>query len=512
MSRSLYARLHLRFGQPISGSDQKRLVRDRIAWFKRRFPIEQWLAASEAAPKSRRPRVVIVGGGFAGLMAGFILANSHKVTVFEARPRVGGRVWSWIDGRSKQITEAGGEFIGYAHPLWMSLAEHFELGLSMITDDDDYAALNLEMPTHFDGRLLSAKTVERIYDEMTGAIALLSRDARSLIKPYRPWLGPHAARWDRLPVSDWIDKLDASPLAKAMIKTQFANNNGVPASRQSYLGVLALIAGAQRAQAGKEEHDDSYFTQTENVRCESGNQSLAFRLAETIERQGDEVKLSNWVKSIAVHARGVTVTPRHGRPVTADHAVLAVPPSAWDRIKIDPPIDPSYRMSMGTVVKYFSTVRTRFWFADKLSPNSTSENFGMTWDATDNQMQAPGQNVRFALFAGGNAAERALSVYGKSRPERLHRFYDRHIGEVYKAYPSSRARWPRFVAWPQEPWTWGGYSCPAPGEVTRIGKFLSQPFCRHLHFAGEHVCLPFYGFMEGALQSGAMAAKAILGS
>lgn len=510
MSRSLYARLHRRFGQPISGSDQKRLVRDRIAWFKRRFPIEQWLAASEAKPKSRRPRVVIVGGGFAGLMAGFILANSHKVTVFEARPRVGGRVWSWIDGRSKQITEAGGEFIGYAHPLWMSLAEHFELGLSMITDDDDYAALNLEMPTHFDGRLLSAKTVERIYDEMTGAITLLSRDARSLTKPYRPWLAPQAARWDRLPVSDWIDKLDVSPLAKAMIKAQFAHNNGVPASQQSYLGILALIAGAQRAQSGKEEHDDSYFTQTENVRCESGNQSLAVRLAETIERQGGEVKLSNWVKSITVHARGVTVTPRHGRPVTADHAVLAVPPSTWGRIKIDPPIDPSYRMSMGTVVKYFSTVQTRFWFADKLSPNSTSEKFGMTWDATDNQMQAPGQNVRFALFAGGTAAERALSVYDKNHPVRLHRFYDRHIGQVYKAYPSSRLRWPRFVAWPLEPWTWGGYSCPAPGEVTRIGKFLSQPFCRRLHFAGEHVCLPFYGFMEGALQSGAMAAKAIL--
>ncbi|MGH6968830.1 MAG: flavin monoamine oxidase family protein, partial [Stellaceae bacterium] len=296
MSRSLYARLHRRFGLQISGSDQQRLVRDRIAWFKRRFPIEQWLASSEAAPKARRPRVVVIGGGLAGLMAGFILANSHKVTVFEARSRVGGRVWSWIDRRSKQITEAGGEFIGYAHPLWMSLAEHFELGLSMITDDDDYAALNLEMPTQFGGRLLPAKRVERIYDEMTGAINRLCREARSLTRPYKPWLAPHAERWDNRSIADWVEKLDVSPLAEAVIKAQFANNNGVPATRQSYLGILALVAGAAHAQTGKQEHADSYFTQVENVRCESGNQSLAFRLAETIERQGGEVQLSNWVK------------------------------------------------------------------------------------------------------------------------------------------------------------------------------------------------------------------------
>jgi len=167
-------------------------------------------------------------------------------------------------------------------------------------------------------------------------------------------------------------------------------------------------------------------------------------------------------------------------------------------------------MSMGHVVKYISTVKTRFWFDERRSPNSTSEHLGMTWEGTDNQMQAPGQDIRFSLFAGGPAAEQALDFHDKKDLAGLHRFYDEKIGEIYKTYPGSRARWPRFVAWPREPWIWGGYSCPAPGEVTRIGKFLSEPFYRRLHFAGEHVCLPFYGFMEGALQSGAMAASAIL--
>jgi len=510
MSRSLYVRLHSRFGQRVTGSERQRRMHERIQRLRRRFPIEEWLAASEAEPKVRRQRVIVIGGGLAGLMTGFILANSHKVTVFEARPRVGGRVWSQIDKSSRQIIEAGGEFIGHAHPLWMRLANHFKLGLSMVTDDDDYAALNLEMPTYLDGRLLPRDQVESVYDEMTEAFHQLSRDAIKLTRPYRPWLAPDAERWDNRPLSDWIEKLDRSRLVKAAIEAQFANNNGAPTSRQSYLGILALIAGAARAREGKEEYEHSYFTQIENVRCESGSQSLAKNLAKTIERQGGTVNLSNWVKRIVIGEHGVTVTPRRGAPVTADHVVLAVPPSAWDRIKIDPPIDPSYRMSMGTAVKYLGAVKTRFWFDGKLSPNSTSERFGMTWEGTDNQMQAPGQNIRFALFAGGPAAERALSHYDKNHPARLHHYYDRRIGQIYKTYPGSRARWPHFIPWPLEPWTWGGYSCPAPGEVTRIGKFLSEPFFRRLHFAGEHVCLPFFGFMEGALQSGVMAATAIL--
>jgi monoamine oxidase len=59
-------------------------------------------------------------------------------------------------------------------------------------------------------------------------------------------------------------------------------------------------------------------------------------------------------------------------------------------------------------------------------------------------------------------------------------------------------------------WTLTGYSCPAPGDVLRTGPLLAAPFEKRLYFAGEHTCLPFFGYMEGALQSGARAANAIL--
>jgi monoamine oxidase len=67
-----------------------------------------------------------------------------------------------------------------------------------------------------------------------------------------------------------------------------------------------------------------------------------------------------------------------------------------------------------------------------------------------------------------------------------------------------------FVPWPLEKWTGGGYSCPAPGEVCRVGPNLDRPLARRLYFAGEHTCLPFFGYMEGALQSGLRVAQHIL--
>jgi monoamine oxidase len=43
-----------------------------------------------------------------------------------------------------------------------------------------------------------------------------------------------------------------------------------------------------------------------------------------------------------------------------------------------------------------------------------------------------------------------------------------------------------------------------------VGPFLNRPFHERLVFAGEHCCLPFFGYMEGALQSGLAAASAIV--
>ena len=60
--------------------------------------------------------------------------------------------------------------------------------------------------------------------------------------------------------------------------------------------------------------------------------------------------------------------------------------------------------------------------------------------------------------------------------------------------------------WPGDAWTRASYSFPAPGQVTTMGPILREGVGR-LHFAGEHACYAFVGYMEGALNAGTALAR-----
>src|SRR6266478_1070154 len=104
MSRSLYARLNQRYGTTTPAIERQRDVQNQMARFAERFDADILLARRKPA---RARKVVVVGGGFAGLISGYMLSQSFKVTVFEARERIGGRVWTQIDGSTHRAIEAG---------------------------------------------------------------------------------------------------------------------------------------------------------------------------------------------------------------------------------------------------------------------------------------------------------------------------------------------------------------------------------------------------------------------
>jgi monoamine oxidase len=174
----------------------------------------------------------------------------------------------------------------------------------------------------------------------------------------------------------------------------------------------------------------------------------------------------------------------------------------WNKIAIDPALPANLVPQMGTNVKFLMALQAPFWRRAELAPDLLSDGpISMTWHATDGQA-GPGGEAMVA-FSGGPAADQCREWTSVQRNEN-------YLAELQKAYRAIRANFvrARFMDWPSDPWVKASYSFPAPGQVIAQGPTFRQGIGR-LQFAGEYCSYAFMGYMEGALNSGAAAARRI---
>lgn len=77
----------------------------------------------DAAPCARR-RIAVIGGGISGLASAYLLARHHRVTLFEAEPRLGGHARTVLAGRKgDQPVDTG--FIVFNYPNYPHLTRMF---------------------------------------------------------------------------------------------------------------------------------------------------------------------------------------------------------------------------------------------------------------------------------------------------------------------------------------------------------------------------------------------------
>ena len=484
MAHSLYRRLARRYRPPRLDSERREFLRATLA-------SSAVLLASCAAPAEKNPArpvangrsVIVVGAGFAGLACAYeLLAMGYSVTVLEARTRVGGRVLSLLGMPPDGVVEAGGEFVGSNHPTWLAYAKRFQLEFVEPAEEE-----GLETPVQLGNRVLGKNEAKALFEEVEAAFKRMTADAAQ-VDADQPWQTAGAKDLDRMTTSAWADSLRLSAGARALLAAELVGNNGVDLSAQSYLGNLAQVKGG-----GLER----FWEESDALRCRGGNDQLARKLAEAIGPRN--LRLNCAVTKMLVSDASVAVTCADGSTPQAQDVVLAIPPSVWNAIEITPSLPSAVKPQMGRSVKFLAHVSSRFWRDLGRRAGSVSDGMiGATWEATSGQM---GPAAVLTAFSSGPHADLSMQRWARKKD-------GAYRSELERVYPGFQQKLvsSRFVAWPEEPWTRAGYSFPAPGEITAIGPTLRQGIGR-LHFAGEHACYKFVGYMEGALDSGVALAR-----
>jgi len=401
-------------------------------------------------------RVVVIGAGFAGLLAARRVAQAgHEVVVLEARNRVGGRVWSQelIPGDPRSIVERGGEFVLDGYDLMREVMG--ELGLR-----------------------LADMTMSYYEREPRGAAPTTHQDMARCAEVVA---GAAARARPGTPLAEVITGWRGSPAALAAYVSRVEVTNGVAAGTLAATAAIDVTAGFERRPCW---------------RVAGGNQLVARGLA---GRLRTPVWLRNPARLVEHDQDGVRVLTQDGE-VSGDAVIVALPMAVLRALPFSPPVPGRYqaawqRAGLAHNAKLHIPLRRP---ATASAVQSVPDRF-WTWTATDESgliqpvLHAFGgtqEGLTALAVADGPAswASRAAAL----RPE--------------LSLDLSRAM---LTTWNDDPWAGESYSALTITVAEGDDELMATPIGR-VHFAGEHTAGAWAGLMEGALRSGARAASEVL--
>jgi monoamine oxidase len=192
----------------------------------------------------------------------------------------------------------------------------------------------------------------------------------------------------------------------------------------------------------------------------------------------------------------------------ARRAILTPPKAVTARIVFAPELPPAYsqylqRQPNGATVKIQAVYPTPFWRGSGLSGAVVSDT-GPIEVVYDNS-PADGSPGVLVGFAEGNVGRALFALSAEQRRSMVLASLARYFGSAALT-PTGYAD----MVWASEAFTLGAYgSFNPPGVLTSLGESVDGP-AGNLWFAGADYSPEWPGYMEGAIRSGAAAAKQTL--
>ena len=440
----------------------------------------------------RRISVLVAGAGLAGLAAARELRKrGANVTVFDARPRVGGRVHTFRDGLLHgQHAEAGGDLIDQSQSEICSLIADVGLRTAPILRGGFVSIRNAGRGRRVEGKHGWIELERRLRSEV-----------RAFCRSEQRWDGGVAQTLARESVAEWLERIRAPK----SIRDVALGLRGFFLADPRDLSLLALAD--QFAEDGVPGGEKMF-------RIIGGNDRLPAALAKAL---GHRVRLNTVLRRVRQSTAGITVTLESNgvvQEMTADYLICAIPPTTLRDVSFEPPLPDGQRRAVGTV-KFGDATKTALQF-DRAAWRSGRKHrgfgtplpIGAVWDASEEQTArgsrgAAHQPGVLTLLAGGGASAATRDMLADGGPMRL-------VAELtwLKLRRAQLIGWST-LSWEREPWSRGGYAYFDPAFPPSLRLAFAHPHDR-VYFAGEHTSMRWQGYMNGAVETGLRAVEEIL--
>ena len=436
-----------------------------------------------AAPAER---VVVVGAGMAGLVAARLLHDSgFKVTVLEARARLGGRTWT--DDSLGVPLDLGGSWVhgvdGNPLALWCA-----KLGVPLLESQGERLLIDKRAtaPTR-EGQRRRAFLGRMAFK---AAIEWMSWKSKAMTASWGPRSISLKQAIDPLLRAQWLPEVD-----RLVIGTFLEMSEGVQGAPYEVISVEEWfpLEGLER-----------------NAQPKGGFVRLIDDAAQQLS-----IRRSSPVQRIAWSENGVTALLENGERIEAERALIAVPIGLLRAglPALDPLPPEAQRIAMGRLGygagilgKLYLRFPQRFWperpkWFGRLPDSPERRGTFNTWV---NHQEETGRPILLSFTNGETAARLDRSASDAEVKDVAMDTLRKMFGN---AIPEPEAMvYPR---WLSDPWSRGGYSYPAVGSAAEDRTEHARPLARRVFFAGEATEPVEYGTVHAALWSGEQTAEAI---
>jgi monoamine oxidase len=475
-------------------------------------------AATRAAGTSR---IAIVGGGIAGLNAALTLQDAGIApTVYEASPRVGGRMHSdttsWLNG---QTSEHCGELIDTKHKTIQSLAQRFNI------PKVDLLAAEPNNSTETDFFFGGYYTTSQENADFNPVWTAVKKDLNSAPFPtlYNMFT-PAGQALDNLSLYQWIETRVPNGHRSRMgqlLDVAYNIEYGNVTTEQSSLNMVYLL-GFQPIPGNFR----IFGASDERYHLQGGNERLPQAIAAALAP--GTVQLNTALTAIVRNSdRSWTLSfnaPSGKFTRVVDRVVMAIPFSVLRSLDYSQARFDNLKQTAITQLGYGKNCKLQLQFNNRywnqsgpwgIGNGATYSDTGYqnTWEVTRAQDGTTGILVD---YTGGGVPLASFSG-DPTNPSQVAKFANTFLAQIEPVFPGITKQWNGLATLDvplTNPFLLGSYSYWKVGQYTSFsgyeGARQPDPKTGTCHFAGEHCSTNFQGFMEGGAEEGARAAGEIL--